>query len=142
MALKVNEIESDVENKEPNQQEVLKGLQDKIQKRYWDSSKTYVHDTDHNHDHLIDKEKPIEFTYICQIPFPPKVPQKTSTHTILKNLPEIPKSQEKALENQVKAMVANYRNKELSETNHPTEYSYEKDSESLSRPLKKRRFKC
>ena len=74
MALKVNEIESDVENKEPNQQEVLKGLQDKIQKRYWDSSKTYVHDTDHNH--LIDKEKPIEFTYICQIPFPPKVPKR------------------------------------------------------------------
>ena len=141
MAPKVNEIESDTENKEPNQQEVLKGLQDKIQKRYGDSSQTYVHDTDHNHDHLIDKEKPIEFTYICQIPFPPKVLQKTSAHAILKNLPEVPISQEKALDNQVEAMVANYRSKELSDPNHQTQYSYERDSDSLSRPLKKRKIK-
>ena len=136
---KVTGTESDNEIKEPNQQDIFQGLLENIQEQHQNFQKIQVHDTDHNHDHdhLLEKEKPIEIRYICQIPFPKKVPQQTSINAILKSLPEVPISQEETLNNKIHAMVANYRCKELSELN----YSYEKDSDSLSRPLKKRKIK-
>ena len=135
---KVTGIECDNESKEPNQQDIIfQGLLDKIKEQHVNFLKIQVHDTDHDHDHLLEKEKPIEIRYICQIPFPKKVPQQTSINAILKSLPEVPISQEETLNNKIHAMVANYRCKELSELN----YSYEKDSDSLSRPLKKRKIK-
>ena len=109
------------------------------------SSQTYyVHDIDHNDNHILEKEEePFEFQYICEIPFPKKVPQQNSTQALLKNLPEVPYSQEKALQDQIQVMVANYQCKELSESepNFEKEYYYEKNSYSMARPLKKRKIK-
>ena len=104
------------------------------------SSKTFVHDTDHNHDHLIDKDKPFEFEYLGQIPFGNQAIQSNSQESFLKSLPEFPDAQDRILNDQVETMLANYKRKELSEPNCQTEYSYEKDSDSMLRPLKKRRI--
>ena len=136
-----NETNSDNENEAPNEQEILKGLQEKIQTKYMNSTKTFVHDTEHNHDHLVDKDKPFEFTYLGQIPFSNQTIQSNSQESILNSLPEVPIAQDKLLNDQVETMLANYKRKELSEQNCQTEYSYEKDSDSMLRPLKKRRLK-
>ena len=102
------------------------------------SSQTLVHDTEHNHDHLVDKDKPFEFTYLGQIPFGN---QNIQSNSFLTSLPEVPVTQDKILNDKVETMLANYKRKELSEANCQTEYSYEKDSDSMLRPLKKRRIK-
>ena len=105
------------------------------------SSQTLVHDTEHNHDHLVDKDKPIEFTYLGPIPFGNQTIQSNSKDSFLKSLPEIPVAQDKILNDKVETMLANYKRKELSESNCQTVYSYEKDPDSMLRPLKKRRIK-
>ena len=105
------------------------------------STTTFVHDTDHNHDHLVDKDKPFEFTYLGQIPFGNQTIQSNSKDSFLKSLPEIPVAQDKILNDKVKTMLAHYKRKELSESNCQIEFSYEKDSDSMLRPLKKRRIK-
>ena len=105
------------------------------------SSQTLVHDTEHNHDHLVDKDKPIEFTYLGPIPFGNQALQSNSKESFLKSLPEVPSTQDKLLNDQVETMLANYKRKELSEPNCQIEFSYEKDSDSMLKPLKKRRIK-
>ena len=105
------------------------------------SSQTLVHDTEHNHDHLVDKDKPIEFTYLGPIPFGNQALQSNSKESFLKSLPEVPVGQDKLLNDQVETMLANYKRKELSEPNCQIEFSYEKDSDSMLRPLEKRRIK-
>ena len=65
----VIDLDSKLEKEPINEQDILVGLQEKINKRYLNDSKVYPHNTDHNHDHLKSNEEEFEFEYICQIPF-------------------------------------------------------------------------
>ena len=128
------DLESETENEQINEQEILKGLQGKIDKRYLNASKVYIHDTNHNHDHLNSNAEEFEFEYICQIPFGNQ--DQNSNYSILQNLPEVPVAQDKLLEDRIHSLLSKYESKESSKDNNVNEL----DS-MLSRPLKKRRIK-
>ena len=122
-----------------NDQEILKGLQERIEKRYMNSSKVYIHDTDHDHNHLHSKDEPFEFEYICEIPFGNQIVSQNFNFSILQSLPEVPVSQDKLLEDRILNLLANHKLKELSEDNFASQMVNKKYQESM--PLKKRRIK-
>ena len=135
----VIDLESETENEPINEQEILKGLQEKIDKRYLTDSKVYIHDSDHNHDHLHSNDEPFEFEYICQIPFGNQVVSQKLNFSILQGLPEVPAAQDKILEDRIHKMLSKYKSKQLSK-DHNVKELVSKDS-MLSRPLKKRQIK-
>ena len=124
-----NGLDSKSQNEPSEDQSILAGLQRIINERYLNSSKIFVHDSDHNHDHIKENEDTFEFEYICEIPFPNQVNHQNST---LIHVPEIPEFHDKLLDERIQNMLTAYR---------CNLYSYEKDSYSMSRPLKKRRIK-
>ena len=124
-----NGLDSKLQNKPSEEEAILAGLQNIINERYLNSSKIFVHDSDHNHDHMKENEDTFEFEYICEIPFPNQVNQQNTT---LIHVPEIPEYHDKLLNERIQNMLTAYR---------CNLYSYEKDSYSMSRPLKKRRIK-
>lgn len=135
-------IELDSENESIKDQEILKGLQERIEKQYMNSSQIYIHDTDHDHDHLHTKDEPFEFEYICEIPFGNQVAPQHSNHSILQSLPEVPVSQDKLLEDRIHHLLANDKLKQLSEDKIVDQLVHIKDQEFMSnRPLKKRPIK-
>ena len=135
----VIDLDSESENEPINEQEILKGLQEKIEKRYLNDSKIFIHNSDHNHDHLRSNDEDFEFEYICQIPFGNQVDSQKSNFSILQRLPEVPVAQEKLLEDRIYRLLSKYNSKELSIGKTVKEIVC-KDS-MLSRPLKKRRIK-
>ena len=128
-------MDSESENEPINEQEILKGLQEKIEKRYLNDSKIFIHNSDHNHDHLRSNDEDFEFEYICQIPFGNQVDSQKSNFSILQRLPEVPVAQEKLLEDRIYGLLSKFKSKELSDDEMVC-----KDS-MLSRPLKKRQIK-
>ena len=132
----VIDLESEIENEPIYEQEILKGLQEKIDKRYLNDSKVLIHNSDHNHDHLRSNDEPFEFEYICQIPFENQVVSQKSNFSILQNLPEVPAAQDKLLEDRIQNLLSKYKEKENENANELVR----KDS-MLSKPLKKRQIK-
>ena len=135
----VIDLDSESENEPINEQEILKGLQEKIEKRYLINSKTFIHDSDHNHDHLRSNDEEFEFEYICQIPFGNQIVTEKSNCSILQSLPEVPIAQDKLLEDRIHSLLSNYKHKELLKDHNVNEL-VGKDS-MLAIPLKKRRIK-
>ena len=102
----VNDLESKSENEPINDQEIFKGLQEKIEKRYLNDSKVFIHDSDHNHDHLNSNSEEFEFEYICEIPFGNQVVSQNSSISILQSLPEVPVDQDRLLEDRIHTMLS------------------------------------
>ena len=134
----VTDLDSGSENELIAEQEILKGLQGKIDKRYLNDSKVYIHDTDHNHDLLNSNDDAFEFEYICEIPFVNQVVTEKSNCSILQSLPEVPIAQDKILEDRIHNLLSKYKSKDTSEDNHVNEMVCK--NLMLSRPLKKRRI--
>ena len=130
----VNDSDLD-QNESSEDQAILAGLQKRINECYLNSSNMNDNESDHKYDFVHKNEDSFEFEYICQIPFPNPFNQQNPNFTFPEHLPDIPTSQNKLLDERVQNMLDDY---EVDLSSKQTEYSYKKDSYSLSRPLKKR----
>ena len=134
----VIDLESESENEPIGQQEILKGLQEEIDKRYLNNSKVFIHDSDHNHGHFNSDDEEFQFEYICQIPFGNQIVTGKSNCSILQSLPEVPTAQDKLLEDRIHSLLSKYKSKDLSDENNVNEMVGK--NLMLSIPLKKRRI--
>ena len=134
----VIDLESESENEPIGQQEILKGLQEEIDKRYLNDSKVFIHDSDHNHGHFSSDDEEFQFEYICQIPFGNQIVKEKLNCSILQSLPEVPTAQDKLLEDRIHSLLSKYKSKDLSDENNVNEMVCK--NLMLSIPLKKRRI--
>lgn len=63
----------------------------------------------HNHDYLHSNDEPIELKYISQIPFGNQVVSQKSNFSILQNLPEVPATQDKLLEDRIHEILSMHK---------------------------------